>query len=120
MIKIWDIVALVLAVAVIGVFSVAAYGSGSEAAYAEIRSDEGTALYPLDRDTTVAIEGPLGTTYIEIAGGHAGIVDSPCRDKLCIRAGMLGRDGRWAACLPNRVFLRIVGGQEDEVDALAF
>ena len=36
-------------------------------------------------------------------------MDSPCRDKLCVLEGAFSKPGKWAACLPNRVFVSIKG-----------
>ena len=37
---------------------------------------------------------------------------SDCPDKVCVNTGALSKDGEWAACLPNRVFLKVTGGDE--------
>jgi hypothetical protein len=85
--------------------------------------------YSFDEDRVIDFEGPVGLTTIEIsAEGQARFVHSDCRDQICVHAGWLSRGGEWAACLPNRVILRIdsVGGDaaEDdetpEIDATAF
>lgn len=34
---------------------------------------------------------------------------SDCPDKVCVATGVLSKSGEWAACLPNRVFLKVVG-----------
>ncbi len=37
---------------------------------------------------------------------------SDCPDKVCVNTGALSKDGEWAACLPNKVFLKVTGGDE--------
>jgi len=76
-----------------------------------IRSAENVYVFPLDEDREVAVEGPLGTTYVHIHDGHAAVVESPCQNKLCIQAGELDENGEWSACMPNKVFVQIEGGQ---------
>jgi hypothetical protein len=34
---------------------------------------------------------------------------SDCPDKTCVKAGKLSQNGEWTACLPNKVFLRVIG-----------
>jgi len=51
----------------------------------------------------------VNEVVIEIEGGRARVVDSPCRDKLCVRAGWLDRPGDVAVCLPQRVIVEIRG-----------
>ena len=55
---------------------------------------------------------------IEIDGDRARVVDSPCRDKLCVRAGWLERPGDVAVCLPQRVIVEIRGAAKG-VDGVA-
>ena len=55
---------------------------------------------------------------IEIKGGRARVTESPCRDKLCVRAGWLERPGDVAVCLPQRVIVEIRGAKE--VDGVAY
>jgi hypothetical protein len=99
-------------------FTVHAYSGGSGAAVSIISSGVEW-IYGIDTDTRVAIAGPLGETIVEIADGEARIVDSPCRDKVCISMGSLVHVGDWSACLPNGVLVRILG-EHGDVDAISF
>ncbi|HKJ85474.1 MAG TPA: NusG domain II-containing protein [Spirochaetia bacterium] len=116
-----DFVALLLAVLAVVGASIFAYGGSAQASEVSIENDEGTFLYPLDQDRLVQVSGPLGETVVEIEDGRVHVHESPCRDKICIAAGWLDATGQWTACLPNRVFVRVEGGQsEDGVDAQTF
>jgi hypothetical protein len=44
---------------------------------------------------------------IAVSAGAAGVVQSDCPDKTCIRAGLLSIPGQMAVCLPNRVTVRV-------------
>ncbi len=55
----------------------------------------------------VRVPGPLGETVVEIEGGVARIVESPCRAKVCMRMGIVSSPGDWVACVPNRVFVKV-------------
>jgi len=63
---------------------------------------------------TMTINGVV----IEIDAGRARVADSPCRDKLCERAGWLERPGDAAVCLPQRVIVEIRGARSG-VDGIA-
>lgn len=67
----------------------------------------------LDADQRVQMDGPLGTTVIEVADGRARFASSPCSNQYCVHSGWLENPGAAAACLPNRVALRLVGRQAD-------
>jgi len=117
--RLFDFLSLAAALALVGLFSAYAYqdhGSGSQL---EISSPQGRWLYPLDREARVSIQGPLGRTEVAIEGGRARVLDSPCPEKLCIAAGAVSLPGAWIACLPNQVFLRVLGNDE-KIDAISF
>ncbi len=116
-----DVLALLISVVMVAGAAVFAYGNGTEPGGVSIQSDEGTFLYPLDQERRVAVQGPIGETFVQIQDGHVHVDDSPCRDKICIAAGALRMTGQWTACMPNRVFVRVEGGEvEDGVDAQTF
>ena len=69
---------------------------------------------PLDTDVIETVKGPLGETVIVIENGTARIADSPCSHRYCIRMGHISRRGEVVICVPNRVLLKISGGNENE------
>jgi len=66
---------------------------------------------PLSQPRTLEVDGPLGTSTIQVRDGKVRVVDSPGRQKLCVRAGWLSRSGESVICLPNQVVVRVAGGQ---------
>jgi len=86
-----------------------------------IRSPDRTWVYPLDAELRVTVSGPIGETVVELGKNHAAIVSSPCDGKTCVAAGELQRNGQWAACLPNKVFVLIEGSDStDAIDAASW
>ena len=79
----------------------------------------GIQLMAFGEDRVVAIEGPLGTTRLQIAGKRVRFISSPCRGKQCIHAGWLADAGDFAACLPNRISLTVLGLTK-EYDSINF
>ena len=119
--KILDYIAIVFSLLVTLSLAVYVYSGNNGPLHVQIQTEEGTYVYGLDKDRRIAVEGPIGTTYVEIHDGHAAIVESPCPNKLCIQAGRLYDHGDWSACMPNRIFVRIEGGEsEGEVDATSY
>jgi hypothetical protein len=115
-----DIAALVAALAVIAGFSVYAY-AGSRTGGAVVVEASGTQwIYPLSVDRRESVPGPLGDTIVVIKDGKASVEDSPCPDKLCVHMPAISRPGQWIACLPNRVFVRVRGGEDQGVDILSY
>lgn len=64
-------------------------------------------VVPLQTEQRIEVAGPLGASVIEISGGAARFVSSPCPGKFCVHAGWLKAGGEFAACLPNRVSLTV-------------
>lgn len=112
------IVALVLVLA--AAVTIPFLAGGSEALYAEIYQDEALVKRVLLTEglhETVTIDGSV-QNIIEIDDRTVRFSESTCPDKVCIRTGTLTRAGQTAVCLPNRVIVRLRGG-EPEVDAIA-
>ena len=77
-----------------------------------------TTRLPLDQDQKTHVKGPIGLTEIEVKNGRARIIRSPCKNKVCIKSGYIRYADRLAACIPNRVVIRIVGKNHRGVDAV--
>ena len=73
---------------------------------------------PLSQNRIVHVTGPIGETEVEIKDGKARVVKSPCNKKLCIKSGYIQYADRFAACLPNRVVVRVLGGAHRGIDAV--
>lgn len=65
--------------------------------------------YSLFENKTITVKGDLGEVKIEIKNGKARIIESNCKEKLCIKRGWISIIGEYSACLPNRVFIIIKG-----------
>lgn len=63
----------------------------------------------LAQSRQLAIEGPLGTTHIEIEPGRARVARDPSPRQLCVKQGWLSQSGQVALCLPNQVSVEIRG-----------
>ncbi len=52
--------------------------------------------------------------------GAIAFLESTCRDKICLRMGKLALAGDWAACLPNKMLVRIRSseGAGKEIDLI--
>lgn len=121
--KVLDFIIPALSAGMALLCAVAVYSGGIEPSLVYIQSEAGEEVYPLDEGRTVGVEGPIGTTFVEIKeDGSAAVVESPCPNDLCVHSGELTHRGDWAACMPNKVFVRIDGGPEDEeeVDSAAY
>lgn len=99
------------------------YGAGDTAFL--VTTPTGTVRLIGERDGHYELSGPDGVTVIEVAGGRARLVESPCNEPAW-HGGWVERPGERIVCLPNRVVLEVVGGgsttrdgdQEPDVDGV--
>jgi hypothetical protein len=103
-----DRILIVLAVCLLGVIIGYLYQPKTAATHIEIL--HGSQLLhrlPLSDDKLLAVNGNIGESLIEISQGRARFVEAPCRQQICIHNGWLSHSGSLAACLPNRIALRL-------------
>ena len=116
--KIFDIPVIAIAIMLTITLGLASYSGGAGSSRVIIRGPEKTWIYPLDAEEELKVEGPIGVTTVKIHQGRAAIVSSPCPGQTCVAAGAVYKNGQWAACLPNRVFLLVEAADGgDGVDA---
>ncbi len=71
------------------------------------------------RNRTLAIDGPLGTTIVEVQNQRARIARDPSPKQYCVRQGWLQHAGEIALCLPNQVSIEIAAANS-LVDSLNY
>lgn len=72
--------------------------------------------WPLSEDAEI----PIGkTNLLCIKDGQADMTWADCPDKLCVHQKAISRDGESIICLPNKVVVSIIGGEEREIDGVA-
>ena len=118
--KIFDYVILMAAVLLFGGAVFWSYSGASGVKTLEVEASGVLYLMPLDVDDELIVEGPVGKTVIHVRDGEAFVHESDCRDDICINMGHISNQSEWVACLPNRVFLRIVASTEEEADTGAY
>jgi len=116
-----DIPVILLVTALTVIVGLKAYDRGTNSLNVVVRGPEKTWIFPLDAEERVSVVGSIGETMVEIRKGNAAIVSSPCNGQTCVAAGELNKNGQWAACLPNRVFILIEGAADtDAIDAASW
>lgn len=89
-----------------------------EEAYAEVRVDgELYGSYSLEEEQVIDING---TNRLVIKENTADMVWADCPDKLCVHQKAISRNGESIICLPNKIVVTIVSGEEPELDAVTY
>ena len=72
---------------------------------------------------SLAIDGEYelnnGTNILCISDGKAYLIDATCPDHLCIQFGKIYREGETITCLPNKLTITVVGGEQPNVDLVS-
>lgn len=121
-IKIADIFLILLFVVTIIYFSLNFFVKNkSPVKQVIIESGKNIWYYQVDKDREIKIEGNLGESTIKIQDGFISFENSPCPNKLCVLSSAISKNGQWIACLPNGVFVRIEGEDENtELDGISY
>ena len=115
----WIIIFFALLLCVLSIILLSGNEQGSP--ILSVNSLDEEFLYQLDIDQTVSIQGKKGLSVIQISQGEAFFIDSPCANHTCIASPAISRNGEWAACLPNGIFLSVrTKKPEVDIDIIAF
>ena len=68
----------------------------------------------LSKDTVLTVSEEY-TAEICVEGGQVFIRESDCPGGDCVRTGKIGKKGQSIVCLPNKLTVRIEGGELDAV-----
>ena len=114
-----DIVLFCILVA-LGIFlTVISLAGGSKGAQVVVSVDgEVYGTYPLNRDRTITIDREGYHNIVLIEDGHVEMKESSCSNQICVNQGQISKVSIPIVCLPNRVVIQIVDGEEG-VDVLS-
>lgn len=104
------IIAVILAAAAVFYLVNSGVSDRSVTAEADIYFDTKivkTVQLKADLNEKFAVPGQPNVVLL-VTDGKICFYESTCRDKICIKSGYLSRPGETAACLPNRVAIKIV------------
>lgn len=88
-------------------------------------ADKRYAWYDLSGDKRdVEVPTRIGPVHLEIGGGSARVISSPCPNKICVRTGAVRHVHEEIVCIPAHLLLVIEGGADGGskggVDAITF
>ncbi|NOY10304.1 MAG: NusG domain II-containing protein [Spirochaetes bacterium] len=115
-----DVLVFVLSLAMIAVISVKAYSGQGKKSLVLITSPKGQWLFPVSIRKVLSVTDVPGGCVVSINNGSVRVIRSNCPRQICVRTGSISRPGQWIACMPHRVFIRIVGNENNPIDAVSF
>ena len=75
--------------------------------------------YALDQGQTIRITTDGQTTNVlRIQNGRADMIQADCPDRLCVQQHAICKERETIVCLPNKVVVEVVGGEEADLDSV--
>ena len=112
----WILVAVILVLAGIGFLIYTNLGRQT-AGIGDVTVDgELFGTYSLEREQEIKIND---TNYLMIKDGQVDMIEADCPDQICVDHKTISRNKETIVCLPNKVVVEIVGGEDAEIDAVA-
>lgn len=94
--------------------------SGGRGGIIEVTMDgEVYKRFSLDKDQEEEISTSYGKNRLIIEGGSAYIKEADCPDKICVRQGKISKKGQTIICLPHKIAITVIEGEEGDIDAVA-
>ena len=112
---------LIIAFAIFGITRIWQINNTDDQARVQVTIEgEIYGTFSLDKDYEEKIELSDGRyNTLVIKDGEAYISEASCPDKICVHHHSIHYNKETIVCLPNKVVIEIVGGQDNEVDAIA-
>ena len=77
-------------------------------------------IYDLDKKETIVIENEEGfKNIVEIENGYVYMKEADCRDLICVNQGNISKKSETIVCLPHKVVVEVISGEESEADVIA-
>ena len=75
------------------------------------------ARYSLFIDGEYELNG--GTNILCIENNEAYLLDAKCPDHLCVKQGKISKNGETITCLPYKLTITVIGGNDPSVDLVS-
>lgn len=109
------LVAVILILAGIGFLIYLNFGKQSAGLVKVTVDGELYGTYSLDKEQEIEIND---TNYLIIKDGQADMIEANCPDQICVDHISISKNKETIVCLPNKVIVEIVGGEDVEIDAV--
>ncbi|MSS62839.1 NusG domain II-containing protein [Velocimicrobium porci] len=75
--------------------------------------------YSLDENQRIIIHSAKENENIIVIKDHSAYMEeASCQDLVCVHQRKVGKTGETIVCLPNKVVVEVIGGQDEEVDII--
>lgn len=114
-----DVLIIVICLAAAGLLYASGIFAPGAAGGEAVITQNGEELARLPLDTDAEFITPDGGNRVVVEAGAVSVVEADCPDQVCVNQGRISRDGETIVCLPHRLVVEVVGGEQTQVDAVA-
>ena len=112
----WILIVVILILAGIGFLIYLNFGNKSAGLVKVTVDGELFGTYSLKKEQDIEIND---TNHLIIKDGQADMIEADCPDRICVEHKTISKNKEMIVCLPNKVIVEIVGGEDVEMDAVA-
>ena len=112
----WILVAVILVLAEIGFLIFTSFGRQTAGIVKVTVDGEVFGTYSLEKKQEIEIND---TNRLIIEDGQVDMVEADCPDQICVEHISISKNKETIVCLPNKVVVEIVGGEDAEIAAVA-
>ena len=74
---------------------------------------------PIDATEDITIKTDAGFNKIKIHDKGVEVVDASCPDKVCVKTGFIDKANKNIVCIPNKVSIKIISNEKNDIDTIA-
>lgn len=112
----WILVTVILVLAGVGFLIYTNLGRQTAGIVKVTVDGELFGIYSLEKEQEIKIND---TNRMIIKDGQADMIEADCPDQICVDHKTISKNKETIVCLPNKVIIEIVGGENVEMDAVA-
>ena len=112
----WILVVVILVLAGVGFLFYTNLGRQTAGIVKVTVDGEVFGTYSLKKEQEVEIND---TNRLIIEDGQVDMIEADCPDQICVEHISISKNKETIVCLPNKVIVEIVGGEDAEIDAVA-
>lgn len=61
----------------------------------------------------------IGRNLVKVHDNGIEIIEADCETQVCVETKIANKNGQMIVCLPNKIVIKVIGGEEDELDGIS-
>ncbi|MFR9070710.1 NusG domain II-containing protein [Paraclostridium tenue] len=74
---------------------------------------------PINKKEELTIKTENGYNKIKVHDGGVEVSEASCPDDICVKTGFIKKSNQSIVCIPNKVSIKIVSNEKNDIDIIA-